>query len=246
MSEDQYTPPGVQESTDGSVSANQPGSSQTQQPTSPGVTPAPATPPAPEVPAAVVAASMMEPESSIKEAREQARGEMTDDGRYIPYGGGIMGWFENSGVMKSEEKNGYKFHTILNADTVRQKLFERWGDSDSINRRATKREVVTELDVKTTLISSSGKYLATTMDFSVHGLRLQLIQEDVGLKKGESIQAQIFKDAERNEIAFDLKASIMWINRTGRRRPIWQMGLGFDNLGFEQSQELKEFFGKSS
>ena len=27
---------------------------------------------------------------------------VTSEGRYIPYGGGSMGWFENSGVMKCE------------------------------------------------------------------------------------------------------------------------------------------------
>ena len=43
-----------------------------------------------------------EVDSTQEDGQQNHSEDMTEDGRYIPYGGGIMGWFENSGVMKSE------------------------------------------------------------------------------------------------------------------------------------------------
>ena len=230
MSEDQYTPPGQQQPTEQSGASSQPENA-TQAVTAP---PQQAAPP-----------PVMEENLTIAEVRSTVAKEMTKDGRYIPYGGGLMGWFENTGVLKTEEKNGYKFHTVVDVDSVREKLFERWGNTDTLNRRVVKREKVDDLDIKTTLITGSAEFLATTMDFSVHGLRLQMIQEEVPLKKGDKLNVRLYSDVERNDLAFDLPANIMWINRTGRRRPIWQLGLNFDSLSFEKSQELKEFFAKN-
>ncbi len=42
----------------------------------------------------------------------------TYKGRYIPYGGGSLGWFENSGVLKCEKGNNYKFHTAIDSRVI--------------------------------------------------------------------------------------------------------------------------------
>ena len=60
-------------------------------------------------------------------------GEVTEAGRYIPYSGGTMGWFENSGVLKCEKPNNYLFYTAMESDLIRSKQFERWGEN--FNRR---------------------------------------------------------------------------------------------------------------
>ena len=63
--------------------------------------------------------------SRIQE-KEVIRALTTSDGRYIPYGGGLMGWFENSGVLECELPKDYKFYSVLKPEEVRSKLFERW------------------------------------------------------------------------------------------------------------------------
>ena len=101
--------------------------------------------------------------------------ETMEDGRYIPYGGGIMGWFENQGVLRSELPNNYGFHTVIDAKSVRQKLIERWGTGDSSNRRVTKRFGV-EGSIPVSLAWEGNKIVALGKDFSSYGLKLQIQQ----------------------------------------------------------------------
>ena len=51
--------------------------------------------------------------SRISIEKESIRAETTKDGRYIPYSGGIMGWFENAGVLKCEHPNNYRYHEMI-------------------------------------------------------------------------------------------------------------------------------------
>ena len=211
------------------------------------VPPAPAEPSAPvtqAAPAPAEPATSQAAASSTPLEKESIVSETTYDGRYIPYGGGFMGWFENSGVLACETGNAYKFHTMVDVDAVRAKLFERWGDTDSINRRAVKRTRVDDLRIKTTIVLNQEELMATTIDFSSHGLQLQLIQEEVPLKKGDMVRTKLFGDTERRDEVFDVEARIMWVTRTGRRRPIWQIGTSFVNVSFEETQKLGEYFGK--
>ena len=117
----------------------------------------------------------VEPRKFSRASREKdaIRTETTADGRYIPYSGGIMGWLENSGVMKKELPNNYRFHTMIDAGAVRRKLFERWGDGEKVNRRvATRHDLESQIEV--TLVWGERTEAASTRDFSTHGLRLQL------------------------------------------------------------------------
>ena len=74
--------------------------------------------------------------------KESIQAETTSDGRYIPYSGVIMTWYENSGVLKCEAPNGYRFHEMVDAESVRMKLFERWGGGENISRRVSDRHAL--------------------------------------------------------------------------------------------------------
>ena len=121
------------------------------------------------------------------EVKEKLRRETLADGRYVPHSGGLMGWFENAGVLKSERANNYGFHTALDAQAVRDKLFERWSDGENINRRASARHDVGR-EVRATLGWSGGTAKAKLKDYSHHGLRMEVLEEEFGLQKGDETQ----------------------------------------------------------
>lgn len=168
--------------------------------------------------------------------------ETTPDGRYIPYSGGIMGWFENSGVLRKEVPNNYRFHTIIDASSVRRKLFERWGSGEKVNRRISARH---DLETQVELTLAWGEYTApaTTKDFSTHGLRLQVRQEgDLHLSKGDGLQVQIFETPEGGKKLFDIPSQVMWVTRAGRKRPVWGLGVAFLDIPFETREQLRLHF----
>jgi hypothetical protein len=49
------------------------------------------------------------------------------DGRYIPYAGGSLGWFENTGVSKIEQPAKYQLFTALDGERVREAQLVRSG-----------------------------------------------------------------------------------------------------------------------
>ena len=169
------------------------------------------------------------------------RAETMEDGRYIPYSGGIMGWFENRGVPRHEVPNNYRFHTVIDAKTVRLKLFERWGKGESSNRRVSPRFKIGE-SISVSLEWEGNKLVALGKDISSYGLRLQIQQEEVVLKKGDMVHLKIYNEPEQRTTKFDIESQIMWIDRIGRRRPVWNLGLSFPTITTEESDALKEFF----
>ncbi len=170
------------------------------------------------------------------------RSETMEDGRYIPYSGGVMGWFENSGVPRCELSNNYRFHTVIDAKSVRQKLIERWGRGDSSNRRVTTRFEV-EGSISVSLEWEGNKIVALGKDFSSYGVKLQIRQDEVALKKGDLVQLRIYNEPEQRTTKFDIESQIMWIDRAGRSRPVWYLGLAFPSITTEESNALKEIFG---
>ena len=167
--------------------------------------------------------------------------ETMEDGRYIPYGGGIMGWFENRGVPRCEVSNNYRFHTVIDAKTVRQKLFQRWEKGDTANRRVSPRLKI-EDSIPVSLEWEGNKLVALGRDISSYGLRLQIQQEEVVLKKGDMVHLKIYNEPEQRTTKFDIESQIMWIDRIGRRRPVWNLGVSFPTITMEESDALKEFF----
>ena len=158
------------------------------------------------------------------------------EGRYIPYSGGSLGWFENSGVPKVERGNNYKFFTAIDTVKVRQKLFERWGDD--VNRRMEGRTVV-EKETSVTLVWDGGKARAVTKDLSAHGLQLQLL-EDPGLAKGDKISVHVQESTGEADVIV-LASEIMWIARVGKRRLVWNLGIGFVDISPDDEIKLTEY-----
>jgi len=181
---------------------------------------------------------MSEPNTEVATAEEQKQsGEVTREGRYIPYGGGLLGWFENSGVPKNERGNNYKFHTAVDNQLVRRKLFERWGDH--INRRAEQR-IEIKRDIAVTIVTSAGSFESLTKDFSAHGLRLQM-SEDPGVSRGDSLKVRVHEDAARTSMLMEIDSQVMWVAQMGRRRPLWNLGISFADISSDDELRLKEF-----
>ena len=159
------------------------------------------------------------------------------EGRYIPYSGGSLGWFENSGVLKCEKGNNYKFYTAIDTAQVRQKLFDRWGAE--VNKRIDDR-VVVDRETPVMLTWETGAAQAVTKDLSSHGLRLQL-SEDPNLAKGDKVMVHVKEKEDSETDIMALDSLIMWIARVGKRRMVWNIGVAFSDISAEQELQLKEF-----
>lgn len=173
----------------------------------------------------------------VEEEKESLRAENTAEGRYIPFGGGCLGWFENSGVLKSEIGNSYTFHTAIDHMAVRRKLFHRWGGD--VNRRAAAREKI-ELEIPLNVVWGEQRCAGLTKDFSPHGLRMQF-SEDPGLTKGLSVRVEVVAKPKSEEVLFEIESLIMWVSKVGRRSPRWNIGIGFVKLEPEQELHLKAY-----
>jgi hypothetical protein len=179
-------------------------------------------------------------EQTQAKGKDLIREETSTEGRYIPYGGGSLGWFENAGVPKSERGNDYKFHTAIDTAKVRQKLFERWGDD--VNRRVeTRFDVSKPTPVRITWEGETQE--AETKDLSATGLRLQLLQE-TGLKIGDKITVHIFRRPNFEDEVLTLASEVMWVARVGKRRQVWNVGIGFTEKDEVTEMKLKEFLLK--
>ncbi|HKI96972.1 MAG TPA: PilZ domain-containing protein [bacterium] len=160
--------------------------------------------------------------------------ETTEEGRYIPYGGGSMGWFENSGVLNCEAGNNYLFYTAMQSDRVRSKQFERWGER--FNRRGDRRRYKRMTGVSIT----QGRHTVrgTTRDISRHGVRMQFL-EQVELTKGDMVQVTLYEDEQSQSAMHESPAKVVWFERVGKIRPVWNVGLTFENLTEDQQASLQ-------
>ncbi|MCZ6749923.1 MAG: PilZ domain-containing protein [SAR324 cluster bacterium] len=169
--------------------------------------------------------------------KDLIREETSAEGRYIPYGGGSLGWFENSGVLKCEQGNDYKFHTAIDTQKVREKLFDRWG-SDVSRRMEERHDVEKETAVR--IVWGGQSYDAETKDLSAHGLRLQLL-EDPSLKQGDKMSVHVFRKLDYKDELFAIDSEVMWVARVGKRRMVWNLGIGFLKIDEETSAKLTAF-----
>lgn len=145
-----------------------------------------------------------------------------------------MGWFENSGVLKNEIPNNYLFYTVMQSDEVRSKQFERWGER--FNRRGPRDRKRKNLNI--TIRTDDAQVQGATQDISIHGIRLQFLEE-VGLEKGQNSTVQIHK-GDTTEVLVEMNAKVVWVEKVGRVRTVWNIGLTFLDTSKEQVQALKE------
>ena len=176
------------------------------------------------------------------EEKAAVRKDTLEDGRYVPHSGGLMGWFENSGVLKYEQANNYRFHTALSAEAVRSKLFERWSDGENINRRASGRHELNR-EVNATLAWTGGTFRAVLKDYSRHGFKMQIIEEVFGLNKGDETRMRIYSGPDREHIEFEINSRVMWISSSGREQTVWSVGLMFLDFSEHDADRLHAFLG---
>lgn len=173
--------------------------------------------------------------------KESLRTHMTPDGRYIPYSGGLMGWFENSGVLRSERRNGYKFYTMMDAESLRHKLVARWSDGEKVNRRIAARQNV-DGRKEVTVAQGPDRVQAATKDFSTHGLRLQIGEALAGLEKGAAVQIGIAANSGASPESLAVGGEVVWVRSAGAKRAVWTFGVAFEEIPHETREQLHEFF----
>lgn len=171
------------------------------------------------------------------EAGLSLRSEQNPDGRYIPYSGGCLGWFENGGVLKCELPNDYKFNTVLDPATVRRVLFARWGDN--VNRREDER-IDVESEVHVSVKFNDEVYEALSKDVSAHGLRLQILENVENLEKGQSVTVSLKHPDQGKKETIDIDSQVMWVARVGKRRAITNVGIGFTHITDDTQRQLKK------
>jgi len=175
-------------------------------------------------------------DSSDKDAGKAPEAETTEQvpgGRYIPYGGGSAGWFENSGVMKSEQRNNYHFDREMDLPEVRTKQFLRWGPAFDRRQGDRKRRTV-----HINLLKEGSSESLTTWDINSRGIRL-LLETQPALTIGEQVSVEILDQAGGTALAL-LDAQVIWLNQTEATHTIWNVGLYFPMVSAEISSTLRQ------
>ena len=179
------------------------------------------------------------------------REETMDSGRYIPYSGGSMGWFENSGVLKSELGNDYTFYTVLDSELVRIKQFERM--SDRPERRRGHYRVPKALPVNlmvadqpgaparpTAAVSvrwSGGLLNGHTKDISFFGMCLQF-ERDPRMPQGARVQVAVLQ--ADGDALMTVNSEVAWVHKLHAQQPVWNMGIAFTGITGDIDAHLHE------
>lgn len=169
------------------------------------------------------------PESSAESATSYV-------GRYIPYGGGCLGWYENSGVLKTEIPNNYTFYTAIDPDIVRARQHTREG-SKVEKRRAARKDIEPELSIS--LVYGGEDKPAVCKDLSLHGMRVVAVGDEMAFKKGDKVTCRFPQKSGR--VLLELVCTIAWADKTGRIRTIWNIGASFPTLTAEQQAAIRQF-----
>jgi hypothetical protein len=157
------------------------------------------------------------------------------EGRYIPYSGGCMGWFENSGVLKTEIPNNYTFYAAIDSNMVRARQFERAGKL--VNKRRVKRKEI-QPEMSISIVHGGESKPAVCKDLSVGGTRFVIVDEEMTFKKDDKVTCQ-FPD-KSGHVLIELVCTVMWVEKAGRMRTIWSVGVAFPALTSEQEGIIKK------
>jgi len=174
--------------------------------------------------------------SQARRSGTPASGEYQDEGRYIPYSGGSLGWFENSGVLAVEQRNNYLFHTVLDPAMVRAKQVQRAGVFTE-KRRSARREPPASLSA-TVRVGTEQKTLRV-LDLSLHGAKLQFIGAATALRETEKVAIQLH-EAPGGATLLELPCTVARVEQLeGRMRTMWFVGIAFPPLTPEQAGTLR-------
>jgi hypothetical protein len=185
-----------------------------------------------------------------KVPRKQSRNpETTADGRYIPYSGGSMGWFQNSGVLKSELPNDYGFHKVMDAESVRAKMFERWGmmgDERHLaglskqDRPAGVHQQEAKGPIAVRLVWDGGSADGMTKDLSHYGMRIQ-VTDPLKVEEGHPVKAQLL--TSDGDMILEIDSTVAWIKEEVVIRALWSVGIAFTQITSETEEALRDFLG---
>ncbi|MFI5399912.1 MAG: PilZ domain-containing protein [SAR324 cluster bacterium] len=174
--------------------------------------------------------------SPAPQAGKPGAGEYQSEGRYIPYSGGSLGWFENSGVLTVEKRNNYLFHTVMDPAMVRAKQIQRSG-VHAEKRRSARHEQGADLSA-TVLVAKEQKTLRV-LDLSLHGAKLQFTGAAIALHETEKAVFR-FHDAPGGAPLLELPCTIARVEQmVGRMRTLWIIGIAFQRLAPEQTKTLR-------
>jgi hypothetical protein len=171
-------------------------------------------------------------------AKTKAGTDSTQQGRYIPYGGGSAGWFENSGVLKSEHRNNYRFRQEMDLPEVRAKQFLRWGET--ANRRAGSPRAERKLAIN--LVQGGTSRQVLTQDMTDRGVRLQFMDE-ANLSEGENCIVELLSPGD-NAVLASLDAQVIWVEEERLKRSVWNVGLFFPHPSAESLAVLGSLLGR--
>jgi hypothetical protein len=167
-------------------------------------------------------------------SEERIPADLTPHGRYIPYGGGSAGWFENSGVLKSERRNNYKYHEEMDLPEVRSKQFLRWGPA--FDRRDGTPRKRRQLPIN--LLREGSSAAMTTWDINNRGIRLQFT-ESPNMAMGDAMSVELL-DAPGGKVLTMLDANVIWLEQGGAMREVWNVGLFFPYVSAEAGVTLNQ------
>ncbi len=152
--------------------------------------------------------------------------EIHYEGRYIPYSGGSAGWFENSGVAKSEQGNNYTFHTAVDKVKVWQKRFERLGQD--VDHRTEQRQIA-EGETPVAVNWGDRAVEAIMNNFSGNGIRV-VMKEEPGFQPGDTVSVRVHpNEFFKTELAM-IDSEVIWIKKADGNGGRWHVGIGYAAL----------------
>jgi hypothetical protein len=161
------------------------------------------------------------------------------DGRYIPYSGGSLGWYQNTGVMKGERANNYQFNLVIDEDLVRAKQHLRSGVQGE-KRRSPRKVLADSMTLQMTLATITVD--VQLLDISKHGARLAYVGEELIPKNGAKVKC-VFPAAKGSSTPLELQCTIVRNEKSGKTRVVWLIGVDFPIMNPGQMSALSTLLG---
>ncbi len=97
--------------------------------------------------------------------------------------------------------------------------------------------------MRATLGWSGGTAKAKLKDYSHHGLRMEVLEEEFGLQKGDETQLRLFAGPDSSEAVFEINCRVMWIASSGKHKKFRSLGLMFLDFSESDASRLDAFMG---
>ena len=137
------------------------------------------------------------------------------DGRYIPYGGGCLGWYENSGIPHVELSNNYRVHLLMDPQRIHQVSMRR---IETDNDRREVYRINAKAGQQLNLVHRQQLFTMSLLDTTLRGVRGRIAEAEISfepgelvhlLPPGESLENLTFKTMPPQAI----EARVVWAHR---------------------------------